>query len=104
MPIVFSKTLEHVHWNATIARDVVPEEIMELKAQPGGDLALGGANLAAEFMRHDLIDEYRLYVHPVVIWQGTPLFPSDAKVTASSPTFDKRPQLFSPVFLLVCAR
>ncbi len=39
---------------------------MELKAQPGGDLVLGGANLAATFMRYDLIDEYRLYVHPVV--------------------------------------
>jgi len=43
---------------------------MELKAQPGGDMVVGGADLAAAFMRHDLIDEYRLYVHPVVIGKG----------------------------------
>ena len=57
-------------------RDVVPEKIAELKAQPGGDLALGGANLAATFMRHGLVDEYRIYVHPVVLGQGLgrPLF------------------------------
>jgi hypothetical protein len=58
--IVFSRTLERADCNTTIVRDVVADEIMELKAQPGGDLALGGADLAAAFMRHDLIDEYRL--------------------------------------------
>ena len=42
---------------------------------------VGGADLAAAFMRHDLIDEYRLYVHPIVIGRGKPLFqPSDAKI------------------------
>jgi dihydrofolate reductase len=60
--------------------------ILELKAQPGGDLVLGGADLAAAFMRHDLIDEYRLYVHPIVIGQGKPLFrASDAKINLHSP-------------------
>jgi dihydrofolate reductase len=79
--IVFSKTLQRADWNATVVRDVVVEEIMRLKAQPGGDLVLGGADLAATFMPHDLIDEYRLYVHPVLIGKGKPLFqPSDAKV------------------------
>jgi dihydrofolate reductase len=79
--IVYSTTLEHADWNATLVRDVVPEEVKQLKAQPGGDLALGGADLAASFMRHDLIDEYRLYVHPVLIGRGKPLFqPSDARV------------------------
>jgi dihydrofolate reductase len=79
--IVFSRTLERADWNATVVRDVVVEEILELKAQPGGDLVLGGADLAAAFMRHDLIDEYRLYVHPIVIGQGKPLFPaSEAKI------------------------
>lgn len=73
---VFSRTLATTEWNTTVIHDVVPEEIMELKAQPGGDLALGGANLAATFMRHDLIDEYRIYVHPVVLGQGRPLFQS----------------------------
>lgn len=79
--IVFSKTLGRADWNTTVVRDVVAEEVMELKAQPGGDLVLGGADLAAAFMRHDLIDEYRLYVHPIVIGQGKPLFkPSDARI------------------------
>ena len=79
--IVFSRTLERADWNTTVVRDVSAEEIQELEAQPGGDLALGGADLAAAFMRHDLIDEYRLYVHPIVIGQGKPLFqPSDTKI------------------------
>ena len=72
--LVFSRTLERVDWNATVVREVVAEEVMALKASPGGDLVVGGANLAATFMRLDLIDEYRLYVHPVVIGRGTPLF------------------------------
>jgi dihydrofolate reductase len=72
--LVFSRTLQHADWNATIVRDVVPDEIRALKAEPGGDLVVGGANLAATFVRHDLIDEYRLYVHPVVLGQGRPLF------------------------------
>jgi dihydrofolate reductase len=79
--IVYSTTLEDADWNTTIVRDVVPEEVFELKAQPGGDLVLSGADIAATFMRHDLIDEYWLYVHPVVIGQGKSLFPaSDAKI------------------------
>jgi dihydrofolate reductase len=79
--IVFSRTLERADWNTTILRDVVVEEIMALKAQPGGDLALGGADLAAAFMQHDLIDEYHLYVHPILIGRGKPLFQaSDAKI------------------------
>jgi dihydrofolate reductase len=72
--IVFSKTLEHAGWNTTIARDVVVDDINALKTQPGGDLVLGGADLAASFMQHDLIDEYRLYVHPVMIGSGKRLF------------------------------
>jgi dihydrofolate reductase len=79
--IVYSRTLERADWNTTVARDVVAEEVMELKAQAGGDLALGGADIGAAFMRHDLIDEYRLYVHPVVIGRGKPLFAaSDTKI------------------------
>ena len=53
---------------------MVAEEVEALKPRLGGDLALGGAELAGAFMRLDLIDEYRLYVHPVVIGAGKPLF------------------------------
>ncbi|MFG3526900.1 dihydrofolate reductase family protein [Streptomyces sp. NPDC047917] len=84
--IVFSRTLEHAGPNATIKREVDAEEIRALKAQPGGDLCLGGADLAATFMRLDLVDEYRVYVHPVLIGRGKPLFPALAHRTALRPT------------------
>ncbi|HEY8822353.1 MAG TPA: dihydrofolate reductase family protein [Dermatophilaceae bacterium] len=80
--IVYSRTLERAEWNTTIVRDVIVDEVLELMAQPGGDLALSGADLAATFMHLDLIDEYRLYVHPVVIGRGKPLFrASDARIS-----------------------
>jgi len=78
--IVYSRTLERADWNTTVVREVDVEEVQALKAQPGGDLALGGADLAAAFRQHDLIDEYRVYVHPVLIGRGKPLFgASDAR-------------------------
>jgi dihydrofolate reductase len=75
--LVYSRTLRQTEmdWNTTVVPDVVPEEVRRLKEEPGGDLALGGADLAATFLRHGLIDEYRLYVQPVVIGGGKPLFP-----------------------------
>ena len=107
--IVYSRTLERADWNTTIARDVVVEDILELKSRPGGDMALGGADLAASFMRHDLIDEYRLYVHPVVLGRGRPLFSTPEGTTmdlqlAGTRTFGngvvllhyRRPQALSP--------
>lgn len=72
--IVYSKTLASAGWGTEVVRDVVAGDIAGLKEQPGGDLALGGANLAASFRRLGLIDEYRIYVHPVLIGRGTPLF------------------------------
>ena len=80
---VFSKTFDNTDWNTTILRDVVPDEIEKLKAQTDGDIALGGADLAATFMRHDLIDDYRLYIDPIVIGAGTRLFPPDFRQTLS---------------------
>jgi dihydrofolate reductase len=76
--LVFSRTLQRADWNATIVRDVVVEDVLKLKAQPGGDLLLGGSGIAAPFMQHDLIDEYRIYVHPIVLGRGKPLFPTPA--------------------------
>ncbi|PRY46356.1 RibD domain-containing protein [Umezawaea tangerina] len=76
--VVYSKTLQHADWNTTIVRDVVVEEVLALKAKPGSDLALSGADLIAEFRRHDLVDGYHVYVHPVLIGSGKPLFsPTD---------------------------
>ncbi|MCU1522664.1 MAG: uncharacterized protein JWN19_3049 [Arthrobacter sp.] len=77
--LVYSRTLESAGWNTTVVRDVVVDEVEALKAQPGGDLALGGADLAATFRDLGLIDEYRIYVHPVLIGRGKLLFqPTDA--------------------------
>ena len=75
--IVFSRTLERADWNDRGPR-CRRRGHLELKTQPGADMALGGADLAAAFMRHDLIDEFWLYVHPVVLGQGKPLFPPSA--------------------------
>lgn len=80
--LVYSKTLEHAGWNSTIVREVVPEEVEQLKAQPGGDMVMSGADLTASFMRYGLIDEFRIYVNPVVIGGGTPLFRPGTDMTA----------------------
>lgn len=80
--IVFSRTLKQAGWNTTIVREVVPEQIAELKARPGGDLVIGGSVLASAFWGHDLIDELRLYVQPVLLGRGRLLFqPLDARLS-----------------------
>lgn len=76
---VYSRTLDHAGWNSTIVRDVVPEEVEALKAQVNGDMALSGADIAASFAAHDLVDEYRLYVNPVVLGAGRKLFPESGQ-------------------------
>jgi dihydrofolate reductase len=74
--IVFSRTLERVEGNATLASGDVADEVARLKEEPGGDLAVGGAGLAAELIERNLIDDYRLFVSPVVLGAGTPYFPA----------------------------
>lgn len=73
--IVFSRTLERADEDGVvIEREVDPAAIRALKERPGGDMTVGGARLAAAFRRHDLIDEYQLYVHPVLLGRGRQLF------------------------------
>jgi dihydrofolate reductase len=74
--IVFSETLEKVEGNATLATDGIAEEVARLKQQPGKDLAVGGAGLASAFTKLGLVDEYRLFVSPVVLGGGTRFFPA----------------------------
>ena len=74
--IVFSMTLERVEGNARLLRDSVGDEVAKLKEQPGKDLAVGGAGLASTCIKLGLIDEYRLFVSPVVLGGGTPYFPA----------------------------
>lgn len=73
--IVFSTTLDAVEGNARLATAGLAEEVARLKEQPGKDLAVGGAGLASAAARFGLIDEYRLFVSPVVLGAGTRFFP-----------------------------
>ncbi len=73
--VVFSTTLERVEWNARLVRDNIAPEVKRLKEQPGGDLSVSGPGLAASFMQLGLIDEYQLYVNPVVLGGGKPMVP-----------------------------
>lgn len=73
--MVFSKTLKDNPWeNTTLAEDMVGE-IKKLKEQDGGDIvAYGGARFAASLIKYNLIDEYHLFVNPVVIGKGMSIF------------------------------
>jgi len=72
--IVVSTTLEKVEGNARLVRGNLVEEVTRLKEQPGGDIIAGGAGLAASLMKLDLIDEFQLFIHPVLVGGGTPMF------------------------------
>ena len=73
--VVFSTTLSAVQGNARLASGGPAEEIERLRAEPGeGDIAIGGATLAAEAAASGLIDEYRAMVHPVLVGGGIPFF------------------------------
>jgi dihydrofolate reductase len=74
--IVFSKTLEQVEGNATLNRGDIVDEIARLKALPGKTIGVGGATIASTLIRLNLIDEYWLYVQPVILGSGTPMFPT----------------------------
>jgi dihydrofolate reductase len=74
--VVFSTTLPAVQGNARLASGGLAEEIARLRAEPGeGDIAIGGATLAAEAAALGLIDEYRARVYPVLVGGGIPFFP-----------------------------
>lgn len=72
--VVFSRSLERVEWNSRLVRTDPAAEVARLKAQ-AGQLSIGGAEIAADLGRHGLIDEYRVYVTPVLIGTGRPMFP-----------------------------
>jgi dihydrofolate reductase len=80
--VVFSATLDRVEGNARLAAGSLDDETGRARegagAVPGGVISVGGAGLAAGLIRLDLIDEYRMFVNPVVLGGGTPFFPPDA--------------------------
>jgi dihydrofolate reductase len=73
--VVFSTTLAEVQGNARLASGGLAEEIERLRAEPGeGDIAIGGATLAAEAAALGLIDEYQVIFYPVLVGGGIPYF------------------------------
>ena len=74
--VVFSTTLSTVQGSARLASGGLAEEIERLRAEAGeGNIAIGGATLAAEAAALGLIDEYRARVYPVLVGSGIPFFP-----------------------------
>ena len=80
---VASTMLEKVEWNnSTLITGNVADYVTDLKSQDGPEIQVHGSpGLIQTLLEHDLIDEYRLYVHPIVIGRGKPLFqPSDTTI------------------------
>ena len=73
---MFSRTLKRVDWNSRLIREDAATEVARLKALPGFEMSVGGPATTAPLMQLGLIDEYRLYVHPVILGAGTPFFPA----------------------------
>ena len=73
--VVFSSTLSEVVGNTRLASGDVVSEVRRLKQEPGADLGVGGAGLAAECIRAGLVDEFRPFVVPHVAGGGTPYLP-----------------------------
>lgn len=81
---VASTTLEEpLEWNnSTLLKGDVAEAVAELKEQPGKDLqVIGSGDLVQTLMRHDLVDEYRLMIHPIVLGSGRRLFRDGSAMT-----------------------
>lgn len=73
--VVFSKTLTSIPWkNTTLVQGDLNKEVLKLKQQPGKDIVVGSPSLIAQLTQTDLIDEYRLCIHPVVSGSGLVLF------------------------------
>lgn len=74
--LVFSRTLEKAEWNNTrIVKENIEQEILNLKKQPGKDMAVfGSADLLSTLMQMDLVDEHRVMVNPLLLGKGNPLF------------------------------
>ncbi|MDF2190686.1 dihydrofolate reductase family protein [Paraflavitalea sp. CAU 1676] len=73
--IVYSRTLKNVSWNnSTLKSEVVKEEVSALKLQAGKNIVAGSPSLIMALLQLDLIDEYQLLVHPVILGSGLRLF------------------------------
>jgi dihydrofolate reductase len=73
--IVFSTTLTEVKDNARLAQGSIADEIAALEVPSGKNIQVSGAGLASSLIRRGLIDEFLLFVQPVILGRGTPMFP-----------------------------
>ncbi|MDW2884274.1 dihydrofolate reductase family protein [Exiguobacterium artemiae] len=73
--VVFSQTLTAVEGNARLATRTLAEELAALKQTSGKQIAIGGATLAAEAIRLDLVDCYHIVIYPVLLGGGKRIFP-----------------------------
>jgi dihydrofolate reductase len=79
--VVYSKTLKTVSSARTrIERDFDPEAVRRIKMSAERDITVGGADLAAQAIRARLVDEYHLFVTPIVVGGGTPFLPDNVRV------------------------
>jgi dihydrofolate reductase len=79
--IVFSKTLQTVSSARTrIERDFDPQEVRRMKASAERDISVGGPDLAAQAIEAGLVDEYHLFITPVVVGSGTRALPNDVRL------------------------
>ena len=80
--IVYSKTLDTVSSGRTrIERDFDPDAVRQLKTQAGGDITVGGPELAAQAIKAGLVDEFQLFVAPVVVGGGKRSLPDNVFLT-----------------------
>lgn len=73
--VVFSTTLDRVEHNARLVSGDVGEVLEGLRREFDGTIDVSGPNIAGQFVRRGLVDEYHLVVHPVVLGAGTPFWP-----------------------------
>ncbi len=79
--IVFSRSLDDVSSAKTrLEREFDPEAIQRLVAEAERDIGIGGPELAGEAIRAGLVDEYHLFINPIVVGGGTAALPRDARV------------------------
>jgi len=79
--VVYSRTLETVSSARTrIERSFDPEAVRQMKAAAGRDITVGGPDLAAQAIRAGLVDEYHLFVTPIVVGAGTQSLPDNVRL------------------------
>ena len=79
--VVYSRTLDMVSSARTrVEEDFDPDAVRRMKSSTGSDISVGGADLAAQAIRAGLVDEYRLFLTPIVVGGGKPALPRNLRL------------------------